>query len=194
MAEGAEPALYQDQAPLPPPPPPKALAEASKFIHRAIDTGIVQETDKVALDALVIAKRLVQNILHNPTQEKYKKFKDQNPKIKKELISLPGGRALLQAIGFGTQVMDFQEMWVLQETEDTPAILKVALEAIERYESSVRLRVEKARVKRSELLSGMSAEREAILAQIEMDKEDRRDRAQFRDMSSVVAVENTEST
>ena len=67
---------------------------------------------------------LVNNIVSHPSEAKYRTFKETQPKIAREVLSLTAGKALLVEIGFRVRTREFQREWFvpLEWTEDSPGM------------------------------------------------------------------------
>ena len=59
--------------------------------------------------------KLVNNIVANPMEPKYRKIRANNPGFSKKVLRCPGGQDLLLGLGFRTKVMEFEEMWIVDE-------------------------------------------------------------------------------
>jgi len=157
-----------------------AIAEARKKALRALDAKICEQDDATALAAIETALKLVSNIVDQPSEPKFRKFRANNPAITKKLIRCPGGQDLLLALGFRTKVMEFEEFWVV---EDSPVLLRTladAMQALERYRDLTRSKIERNAKVRKEALLNMTEDRARTLAAIEEDKLLRKEREQFK--------------
>lgn len=65
--------------------------------------------------ATQLINTLLDNILNNPTETRYRSFKALQPKIAREVLALEQGRALLVEIGFRTRTKDFTQEWFIPE-------------------------------------------------------------------------------
>eukprot|EP00965_Chrysotila_dentata_P042038 1394583-Pleurochrysis_carterae.AAC.4 len=153
------------------------VAEAKKLVLRVLDTRISQQDPPTALCAIQLALKLVSNILDNPGEEKYQRFKSSNPKIQKQLLRVPGGDELLLHMGFKTKVQEFEEFWVACVSPIWLRVLGEARAGLARYETLVASKVEEQQKQTKQRLEGTNKVRQETLAQIEADKLDRRDRS-----------------
>jgi len=153
------------------------VAEARKTILRIIDTRITREDEASALTALCLSLKLVSNVLDNPTEPKYQRFKAANKTISKQLLHHPGGPELLRASGFHTQVHQMEEFWVADASEYGLRVLGEARQGLVQYEELLATRVAKLEAARRERAAGMTQDRLQTLAEIEADKAERKDRS-----------------
>ena len=61
-----------------------------------------------------MALKLTANILDQPSEPKFRRFRSNNPSISKKLLRCPGGQDLLIALGFRTKVITLQAACTLQ--------------------------------------------------------------------------------
>ena len=139
----AAPTLYAAPVITPPTPEELRLAEARKQMLRALDTKITQEDDATALAAIELLEKLVSNILTHPDEPKYREFKASNPTISKKLLKVPGGLEFLNAAGFSTKVVQFEEIWQLHGSGLELAVLEHAQEGLARYKALVHERLQR---------------------------------------------------
>lgn len=59
---------------------------------------------------------LLSNILSHPTEEKYRSFKSENPRLQRSVLSVPGGTDYLLQAGFGTRTVEFKQQWYLHSS------------------------------------------------------------------------------
>ena len=138
--------------------------------------------------AIETAPKLVGNIIDQPGEAKFRRFRANNPAISKKLLSCPGGQDLLLAMGFHTKVMEFEEFWV---AEDSPLLMRAlaeAAQALERYRELTRIKLERSAKLRKEKLANMTEERQRTLAAIEEDKATRRERAEIAASARAAAL------
>ena len=69
-----------------------SVAENRKLVLRALDSKISQQDDGVALAAIELALKIINNIISHPSDPKYKKIRANNPAISQKLIRCPGGQ------------------------------------------------------------------------------------------------------
>jgi len=158
-----------------------AVADVRKLVVRALDAKISQQDDPTALAAIETALKLCSNIVAHPGEEKYRRFRSNNPGISKKLLHCPGGQDLLIALGFRTKVMEFEEWWTIDDGQPLAQIMAEGCMALERYRELVRVRLERNTKLRQERLANMSDDRARTLAAIEEDKAERKTRQMIRD-------------
>ena len=141
--DAAAPTLYAAPIITPPTPEELRLAEARKQMLRALDTKITQEDDATALAAIELLERLVSNILTHPDEPKYREFKASNPAISKKLLKVPGGMEFVNAAGFSTKVVQFEEIWQLHGSGIELTVLEHAQEGLARYKALVHERLQR---------------------------------------------------
>ena len=130
----------------PPTPDELRLAEARKQMLRALDTKITQQDDATALGAIELLEKIVSNILSQPDEPKYRQFKASNPAISKKLLKVPGGMEFVNAAGFSTTVVQFEEHWQLLGLGIELIVLEHAQEALGRYKVLVLERLQRPSV------------------------------------------------
>jgi len=141
--DSAAPTLYAAPIITPPTPEELRLAEARKQMLRALDTKITQEDDATALQAIELLEKLVSNILTHPDEPKYREFKASNPAISKKLLKVPGGMEFVNAAGFSTKVVQFEEIWQLHGSGIELTVLEHAQEGLARYKALVHERLQR---------------------------------------------------
>lgn len=177
---GAPQVQYNAPAIMAPSAEDLAIADARKKVLRALDARICEQDEPTTLAAIEIALKLVGNIVDQPSEAKFRRFKSNNPSISKKLLRCPGGQDLLIALGFRTKVMEFEEFWV---AEDSPVLMRTlaeGLQALERYQDLTRTKLERNAKNRQEKLANMTEERVRTLQAIEEDKALRREREEIR--------------
>ena len=157
-----------------------AVAESRKLVLRALDSKLSQQDDAAAAAAIELATKLASNIVQNPDEPKYRRFKASNPAISKKLLKQPGGVDLVLAMGFRTVVFEMEEHWTADGSELQRRKLGEALEVLAHYAGVVRARAAAKESARAAKLSGMSEERERALRDIQGDREDRKDKVWVR--------------
>ena len=65
-----------------------------------LDEIVKNHSAKQSLDGLDILFRLLNNILKNPTEDKFRQIKSSNAKIASTLFALKGAKELLLAMGY----------------------------------------------------------------------------------------------
>lgn len=178
----AAPSLPQQQGlAYPPPAAPTTedlhVLEARKKLLRALDAKISQQDDATALGALETAAKIVNNILQNPADPKFRRLRSNNALVSKKLLRVPGGQDLLLSLGFRTKVVEFEEMWLVEEGPILHRILAEATVALERYTGLTREKLERSAKQRKERLANLNEDRARTLAAIEEDKAARKERS-----------------
>lgn len=156
------------------------VAESRKMVVRALDSKICEEEAPVALAAISTACTLINNIITHPDEAKYKKIRTNNPAIRKKLLQCPGAQDLLLALGFRTKVIEFEEFWIVDDSPIVHRMLADGLLALERYKELTETKIERNAKIRRERLANMNDDRAKVLADIEADKQARRDREEMR--------------
>jgi len=158
-----------------------AIGEARKKTVRALDSKICEQDEATALAAIETALKLVSNIVAQPSEPKFRRFRANNPSISKKLLRCPGGQDLLVALGFRIKVIEFEEFWTADD--DSPLLTRTLAECsivLERYRELQRTKLERNAKGRKEKLANMNEDRARTLAAIEEDKLLRRERAELR--------------
>ena len=168
----------------PPSADDEAVANNRKLVARACDTKISQQDAPTALAALELLLKLTNNIIANPSEPKYRRFRSNNPKISQTILRCPGGQDVLVALGFRTKVMEFEEHWIAEETSVLMRTLAEAATVLENYCGLERTKVERNAKQRTDKLAGASDERQRTLMQIKEDEAERRERARLMHRSS----------
>ena len=152
------------------------VQEARKKVLRALDSKVTQQDDATALAAIETCLKLVNNIVANPMEPKFRKIRANNPGFSKKVLRCPGGQDLLLGLGFRTKVMEFEEMWIVEEDPVLHRALAEAAVVLERYLGLTREKIERAARQRKEKLANMNEDRQRTLQAIEDDKAARRER------------------
>ncbi|CCM01579.1 uncharacterized protein FIBRA_03639 [Fibroporia radiculosa] len=114
--------------------------ERRQEFRRMIDPGILRpNSSELALQSLQILKTLAENILAHPDEEKYRKFKPTNSKIKTLLVEPKGTLEYAVALGFRPDVVDFQPFYVFDTRRMTDLQIGLAIinETLSRQESKL---------------------------------------------------------
>ena len=152
------------------------VQEARKKVLRALDSKVTQQDDATALAAIETCLKLVNNIVANPMEPKFRKIRANNPGFSKKVLRCPGGQDLLLGLGFRTKVMEFEEMWVVEEDPVLHRALAEGAVVLERYLSLTREKIERTAKQRKVKLANMNEDRLRTLQAIEDDKAARRER------------------
>ncbi|KAJ8362934.1 hypothetical protein SKAU_G00117650 [Synaphobranchus kaupii] len=107
-----------------------------------------KDREKVKAGVDIISK-YIDNILNNPTEEKYRKIKQSNKVFQEKVSSMEGSSEFLQALGFQSAALpvdgqEHSEEFLLLEEQD-PAALEVLREARDRLQGGepVRARLDR---------------------------------------------------
>ncbi|KAH9844315.1 uncharacterized protein C8Q71DRAFT_39836 [Rhodofomes roseus] len=103
--------------------------------RRLVDPGILRPNPReLALESLITLKMLAENIVAHPGEDKYKKFKPTNTKIKRVLVDPKGTLEYAVAMGFRPEVVDFQPFYVFNDRhkQDLEIGLAIIHEVLER--------------------------------------------------------------
>uniref|UniRef100_A0A7S2I9J7 PUB domain-containing protein n=1 Tax=Haptolina brevifila TaxID=156173 RepID=A0A7S2I9J7_9EUKA len=157
-----------------------AVAENRKLVLRALDSKISQQDDGVALAAIELALKIINNIISHPSDPKYKKIRANNPAISQKLIRCPGGQDLLLALGFHVKVFEFEEHWMADEGPLLMRTLAESTQVLENYRDLARKKIERSAKQKAEKLANLNDERLRTLQAIEDDKVERRERERMR--------------
>ncbi|KAI0939951.1 hypothetical protein AcV5_001189 [Taiwanofungus camphoratus] len=83
--------------------------EKRQEFRRMIHTTILRDNSrKLALEALQTLEKLARNLLSNPGEDKYLRFKTTNSKVKQLLVEPKGTLEYARALGFQPKVVNFQ--------------------------------------------------------------------------------------
>lgn len=126
--------LHQEEAPGPMESNPNNYmpfddrhAKRQEF-RRLIDPGIMQRNARpFALEALNILLKLAENIVNNPDNPKFHRFKPTNTTIKTYLVDGKGTLEYAIALGFEPQVENFQPFYVFNSNKMTDMKIGAAI-------------------------------------------------------------------
>lgn len=146
------------------------------MVLRLLDTKVSQQDPPGAIQAIEVLDKLAANIIAHPYDPKFLKIRANNPSISRKLIAIPGGKDILVAMGFMTTVFEFEEYWIAEASPTQLKLMSEVRELFSRYRELLQTKVESAAKLRRERLAGLSEEKKQTLAEIEADKQARRDR------------------
>ena len=173
-ADGASAQLQQLAPPITAPTADDiSVQESRKKVLRALDAKITNQDDPTALACIETALKLVNNVVQNPSEPKYRRIRSNNPAVSKRLLRCPGGQDLLLGLGFRTKVMEFEEMWIVEEATTMQRVLSEGAIVLERYLSLTREKIERTAKQRAERMANMNEDRARTLQAIEEDKAER---------------------
>lgn len=122
--------------------------EKRQEFRRMIDPGILRPNARpLALESLRTLLKIAENILQNPDEPKYWKFKPTNANIKRLLVDPKGTLEYARAMGFNPEVDNFQPYYVFNRKKhlrDLQVGAEIVKEALER-EMTKEERQERAR-------------------------------------------------
>ncbi|OSX60225.1 hypothetical protein POSPLADRAFT_1066610 [Postia placenta MAD-698-R-SB12] len=121
--------------------------ERRQEFRRLIDPGIVRPNAKeLALESLQTLKMLAENILQHPGEEKYRRFKPTNSKIRRTLVEPKGTLEYAVEMGFRPEVENFQPFYIFDTRRTTDLNIGLAMinETLDR-ETSKKEREERAK-------------------------------------------------
>jgi len=144
--------------------------------RRLIDPGIVRPNNKeVVLKTLRTLSTIAENLLLDPENAKYQRFKPTNNIIKTSLVEVPGALEYAIAMGFRAEVENFQPYYVHSKRymRDLRVGASIISEAIEREN-----------LKAHRALQNMASEKEArkgVAEKVKMNYLDDRKEKKLRD-------------
>mmetsp|Transcript_7112 Transcript_7112/g.8609 ORF Transcript_7112/g.8609 Transcript_7112/m.8609 type:complete len:370 (-) Transcript_7112:1111-2220(-) len=108
---------------------PDAVQKVTRTLHMLCDNNLV-DTD-TARTALTTTKKILQNILTSPQEEKFRKIRLSNKTIESKLVIPAGGEALnlLRVCGFQDQIMEEEgtkQSFMVLEKSETETLIKRA--------------------------------------------------------------------
>lgn len=91
-------------------------------------------------NSIEVMKKLLGNVVREPSSEKFRKIRMGNPKIREAISEVKGGVEVLESVGFTIRDED-GELWAIMEvpSEDRINSIKEAVEMLERGQSGVSL-------------------------------------------------------
>jgi PUB domain/Ubiquitin family len=97
---------------------PSSFATNIDPLQAAINTLRSAISPSDFLTAVSTLEKILSNIMANPLEEKYRKVKKQNAAFQKRLGGLMGGDAAMKAAGFGIEMQDGDEIYMMQASPD----------------------------------------------------------------------------
>jgi len=95
----------------------KESLDEKKAFRRIIITQIERHNDdRVSIESVKVLLKLANNILQNPEEHKYLKFKTTNPTIRRHIVEPKGGLEYAVAMGFRMEVQNFQMTYTFHPT------------------------------------------------------------------------------
>ena len=123
------------------------------------------------LTCLQTLTKILENIVQQPDELKFRSLKARNQKLKQEVLQCPGADLILLEIGFRKKVKDFEEYYVLEDVSPV-----YAYEQVKRYRDLMEKAVLHDRNAPANKLLEEKHAREAAIRQIEHDAAVRRDK------------------
>ncbi|CAL5225639.1 g8495 [Coccomyxa viridis] len=124
--------------------------------------------------ALELIAKLTKNVVISPTEEKFKRVKLSNPKIKAALVDTPGAIDALLAIGWLREQEPEEAMVVPKGRHFTMAEVRMVDDAAERLRKRQR---DEARASSAQQRTAASSAAAQVRAQMEADRRERAARA-----------------
>ncbi|XP_020251212.1 plant UBX domain-containing protein 2-like, partial [Asparagus officinalis] len=117
------------------------LTTANSNAETPIESSIVAESVSLYLsnqprkDLVDVVLRLLSNVAKEPGNEKFRRIRMGNPKIKEAVSEVKGGVELLEILGFRIGEEEGGEVWGMMEapTEDGVRVIKEAVSLLERW-------------------------------------------------------------
>ncbi|KZT41157.1 hypothetical protein SISSUDRAFT_371604 [Sistotremastrum suecicum HHB10207 ss-3] len=147
-----------------------------QHFRRLLDPGIMRPNSReTAIASLQILRTIASNLLKEPQNPKFCRFKPTNATIKKNLVEVPGALEYAIAMGFSPEVEDFQPYYVHNKRRFLELRIgeSILAEALTRITSTLE---RDARSKASE-----KAEQLRAAEQVRKNFEDDRKQKQLRD-------------
>mmetsp|Transcript_40018 Transcript_40018/g.55617 ORF Transcript_40018/g.55617 Transcript_40018/m.55617 type:complete len:173 (-) Transcript_40018:120-638(-) len=125
--------------------------------------------------------KIIQNIIRNPTDGKFRKVRTSNEAIKMKVLNVKGGLEFLVEIGFRKHVVDFEASLCLEGDSSEVAasalrVLSVAEDVLLKCAHSVQEKKERCERELWHKKNDDKLRRDETLRAIEQDKEERRNK------------------
>jgi hypothetical protein len=138
-----------------------------------LSKAFITITDRIGLvQAVELYRTVLQlftNIIDHPDEQKYRQLKCRNATLTSKVLSQRGGLDLLLAVGWKQRAWDFEEFLIFDDADLT--LLCTAQEKIRKHLVSSEARVKT--IAKPAVASSSSQQRDAVLAQIEQDRQER---------------------
>ncbi|KAJ4478142.1 hypothetical protein J3R30DRAFT_3479735 [Lentinula aciculospora] len=134
LAEAVERRLSSHQSQGPSPAEMAAEHVKRQKFRRLIDPGIMRPNPELeAIEAMKVLFKLSENLIREPDNPKFQRFKTTNTLIQKHIVSPKGTVEFLRELGFHPEVVDFQPFYIfnpkrMQDLKIGNAMLKESLE------------------------------------------------------------------
>ncbi|KAG8907023.1 hypothetical protein FRB99_005543 [Tulasnella sp. 403] len=123
--------------------------EDRQNFRRLVDPGIVRHNPENIANACVdCLLTLCQNILNNPDDEKYRKFKTTNKRIQAGIIDPKGGLEYATAVGFREHMESFQPYYLWRPTPENFSLLRIGTFVLQEHKAKVMAKEEQSKVKK----------------------------------------------
>ncbi|ORY83179.1 hypothetical protein BCR37DRAFT_379168 [Protomyces lactucae-debilis] len=152
-------------------PPTGSFPVLLRLLDQYHDT---QEPEQAKLACLELFAKLTGNILKNPDEPKYQRFKTRNGAIQKTVLSQRGSDLILLEVGFNPEVQDMEEFFVFKGTLNH---LEISHERISRHTEMMRQAIAKDLSKPSAMLAAQASQKLEAIKLIDDDAARRRAKA-----------------
>ena len=93
---------------------------------------VTNNEEEAAFQGLSLLHKLVSNIVTNPTEDKFKKFKKTNPKIASTILSLQGGiNDLILAMGFRSTGENYEFSGDMNKLKKANKVIETIIEPMQ---------------------------------------------------------------
>ncbi|KAG8877362.1 hypothetical protein FRB97_003475 [Tulasnella sp. 331] len=118
--------------------------------RRLVDPGIIRSNNEAMSDAgIKCLSTICHNILDHPEEEKYRRFKTTNHRIKSDVIEVKGGLEFAVAIGFREQVEDFQPYYAWKPTAQNADALRIGAYVLGEFQQKIIAKEELAKIRKA---------------------------------------------
>jgi len=184
------------------PSPAQLVAEREKRqkFRRLIDPGITRPNpEPQAVESLKILYKISENLIREPDNPKFQRFKTTNAQIQKHIISPKGTVEYLRELGFYPEVVDFQPFFVfntkhLSDLKIGSAMLKESLDLHEEKRARATVVKQTVQQARAEVVSKVQlAFMDDRRAKMELDERERELREARAAIAARKAAQQSES-
>ncbi|PVF96329.1 hypothetical protein CPB86DRAFT_515049 [Serendipita vermifera] len=115
--------------------------------RRLIDPGIARGNTEATLEStLKMLSTIANNLLKEPENEKFKRFKPTNPLIQKNLVDVKGALEFAIALGFRAEVVQFQPYYTFLATPQNQDRLRIGATVLTETLNRIAQKAELARL------------------------------------------------
>ncbi|KAE9410556.1 hypothetical protein BT96DRAFT_381432 [Gymnopus androsaceus JB14] len=175
--------------------------EQRQRFRRLIDPGILRPNPEAqAVESLKILFKLSENLIQEPENPKFQRFKTTNAQIQKHIISPKGTVEYLRELGFHPEVVDFQPFFVfnpkfLSDLKIGNAMLKESLDLQDEKKARAMVVKQTVQQARAEVVQKVQlAFMEDRRAKMEADERERELREARAAIAARKAAQQSEST